>query len=98
VTATKLTLDERLGLCKYEIDASRSHIDVDSERCGQCSRRPCLSVCPAEVYQWVGGRVAVRYENCLECGTCQFACDAFGNRGLSWHNPAGGFGVQFRQG
>ena len=70
-----LTLDARLGLDKYEIDEEQSHIQVDQERCKTCALKPCLTVCPAYVYQWVDDHVAVRYENCLECGTCQIACD-----------------------
>ena len=93
-----MTLDERLGLLRYEIDASHSHITVAAEKCVSCRLRPCLTACPAEVYRWVDERVAVRYENCLECGTCQLVCDGFGNGGLTWHNPEGGMGVRFRLG
>jgi ferredoxin like protein len=42
--------------------------------------------------------VAVRYENCLECGTCQISCDHGGNKGITWHNPQGGFGIIFQYG
>jgi ferredoxin like protein len=93
-----LTLDARLGLDKYEIDAEQSHIRVDLDRCQACQARPCLTVCPAGVYRWVDERVTVRYENCLECGTCQIACDHGGNKGITWRNPQGGFGVVFRYG
>ena len=93
-----LTLDARLGLDKYEIDEEQSHIQVDQERCKSCTPRPCLTVCPACVYQWVDDHVAVRYENCLECGTCQIACDNDGNKGITWQNPQGGFGILFRYG
>jgi ferredoxin like protein len=50
------------------------------------------------VYQWVDDHVAVRYENCLECGTCQISCDHGGNKGITWRNPQGGFGILFRYG
>ncbi|HEY3313584.1 MAG TPA: 4Fe-4S dicluster domain-containing protein [Anaerolineales bacterium] len=93
-----LTLDARLGLDKYEIDAEQSHIQVDHERCKTCALKPCLTVCPAWVYQWLDEHVAVRYENCLECGTCQIACDTGGNKAITWHNPQGGFGIMFRYG
>jgi ferredoxin like protein len=93
-----LTLDARLGLDKYEIDEEQSHIQVDFERCKTCALRPCLTVCPAYVYQWVDDHIAVRYENCLECGTCQIACDTSGNQGITWRNPQGGFGIMFRYG
>lgn len=93
-----LTLDARLGLDKYKIDEEQSHIQVDQESCKACAARPCLMVCPAGVYQWVDEKVAVRYENCLECGTCQIACDNGGNKGIMWRNPQGGFGILFRYG
>jgi ferredoxin like protein len=93
-----LTLDARLGLDKYEIDEEFAHITVDATRCQVCAKKPCLTVCPAQVYTWVEERVAVRYENCLECGTCQIACDMGGSGGITWRNPQGGFGILFRYG
>ena len=93
-----LTLDGRLGLDKYEIDEEQSHITVDHPRCVACAEKPCLVCCPAEVYKWVDEHVAVRYENCLECGTCQVACDRGGNGAITWRNPAGGFGIVYRYG
>lgn len=98
MSQTPLTLDARLGLNKYEIDEKDSHIQVDHELCKTCALKPCLTVCPAAVYQWVEDHVAVRYENCLECGTCQIACDHGGNKGITWRNPQGGFGILFRYG
>jgi ferredoxin like protein len=98
-----MTLDARLGLDKYEIDEENSHITVDAPRCLDCALKPCLTVCPAEVYRWVDeagtpGHVAVRYENCLECGTCQIACDFGGNGAITWRPPVNGFGIIFRYG
>ncbi len=93
-----LSLDARLGLDKYEIDEEQSHIQIDAARCTTCERKPCLTVCPAYVYRWVDDHVAIRYENCLECGTCQIACDSGGQGGIAWRNPQGGFGILFRYG
>jgi len=93
-----LSLDARLGIDKYEIDEQNSHIKVDHPRCQDCTAQPCLTVCPAEVYLWVDEKVAVRYENCLECGTCQIACDSGGNSAIDWQPPHGGFGIIFRYG
>ncbi len=98
MSTSPLTLDARLGLDKYEIDEQQSHIEVDAECCLTCKIKPCLMVCPAQVYQWIDERVAVRYENCLECGSCQVACSMGGNGGITWHNPAGGYGINFRYG
>jgi ferredoxin like protein len=93
-----LSLDARLGLDRYETDATASHIEIDSTRCVSCTPKPCLTCCPAWVYRLVDDRVAVRYENCLECGTCQIACNVEGRGGLAWRIPAGGFGIRYRYG
>jgi ferredoxin like protein len=98
MTTRELSLDDRLGLDKYEIDEANSHIQVDQSRCWLCRRQPCLTVCPAAVYVLVEGEVVARYENCLECGTCQVACDTGGEGGITWNPPQGGFGIQFRYG
>jgi len=93
-----LSLDARLGLDKYEIDEKNSHILIDQSRCQQCLLQPCLTVCPAAVYVTVDGDIVARYENCLECGTCQVACDTGGEGGITWNPPQGGFGILFRYG
>ena len=41
------------------------------------------------------GNISVECAACLECGTC-LAVAAPG--ALKWHDPRGGFGVQFREG
>lgn len=93
-----MSLVYRLSLNRYEIDKEISHITIDMERCRGCADKPCLTVCPAGVYTWTQERVKAQYEDCLECGTCQIACDHLGNRGLTWKNPAGGYGIEFRYG
>jgi ferredoxin like protein len=97
MTPNTQSLDYRLGLDKYQLD-TQSHIAVDQSRCQTCTTRPCLTVCPARVYTWVDDRVAVAWENCLECGTCQVSCDTGGKGGLTWSYPRGGFGIVFRYG
>ena len=97
MTRPCLTLDARLAIDKYDID-KESHIRAEALRCKACTLRPCLTVCPAEVYRWVDNRLVVRYENCLECGTCQIACERDGNGGLDWSNPQYGSGIQYRYG
>lgn len=85
-----------LGLDRFELDEGHSHIAVDNEICeARCTRRACLTICPAEVYREQDGRVIADFAACLECGTCVVACppDA-----ISWHYPRGGLGVQYRYG
>ena len=98
MTLPKLSLDARLGLDKYEIDEENSHITVNQTLCQSCELKPCLTVCPAEVYKWVDGQIVVRYENCLECGTCEISCETGGNGSIVWQPPVGGFGIIFRYG
>lgn len=98
MSTRELSLDDRLGLNKYEIDEAQSHILVDQSLCLRCQLRPCLTVCPAAVYVAVDGEIVARYENCLECGTCQIACDTGGEGGITWNPPQGGFGIVFRYG
>ncbi len=98
MSTRELSLDDRLGLDKYEIDEEHSHIQVDQSACQGCRLRPCLTVCPAAVYVAVDGEIVARYENCLECGTCQIACDTGGEGGITWNPPQGGFGIVFRYG
>lgn len=97
MSVKELSLDARLGLDKYQIDEN-SHIEIDQACCVRCQLQPCLTVCPAAVYKLVEGTVIARYENCLECGTCQISCDSAGEGGITWRNPQGGFGVIFRYG
>jgi len=98
MTMQTMSLDARLGLDKYEIDEENSHITVDQTLCLTCNAKPCLTVCPAEVYTLVDNEIVVRYENCLECGTCEISCDTGGNGSIDWRPPQGGFGIVFRFG
>ena len=80
MNVTPNNLDGLLGLDKYEIDEQNSHIQIDQSRCELCENKPCLTVCPAQVYILDNDSINARYENCLECGTCQIACDSLGER------------------
>lgn len=98
MSARTLTLDDLLGLDRYEIDEENSHIQIDQACCQRCQLQPCLTVCPAAVYVVAEGEVTARYENCVECGTCQIACDSGGEGGITWRPPQGGYGIVFRYG
>ena len=90
------TVPSLLALDRYEIDEGHPHIEVDNEVCEtRCTRRSCLTVCPAEVYREDGGKLIADFAACLECGTCVVACDP---GALRWHYPSGGFGIQYRYG
>jgi NAD-dependent dihydropyrimidine dehydrogenase PreA subunit len=48
-------------------------VEVDLDRCFGVSR--CISVCPAEVYSLVNGKIAAEdIIECIQCLACQEAC------------------------
>lgn len=85
----------RLGTLKYDTDKAYEHITVNPEVCGACPHSLCTIACPAQCFTRVGGRLVYRYEDCLECGTCDIICE----RGsVKWTWPRGPFGVRFAYG
>lgn len=93
-----MTLEDKLYRNRYEVDEGNPHIKMNEDVCRGCEMRVCLIVCPAKVYVQSPGdpkKVIANYENCLECGTCRFACD---REGIEWSFPGGGKGVKYRFG
>ncbi|WP_458207791.1 ferredoxin family protein [Haladaptatus sp. NG-SE-30] len=91
------SMEDRLYTVKYE-DPGESHLDVKVE--GICDKRcdtyECTTVCPADVWRkGEDGLPVIAYENCLECGSCRFACP-YNN--VSWEYPENGSGVSLRFG
>jgi len=74
-----------------------SHIKVRPHLCKNCLTHICVHICPAGVYEWNEAKreLDIRYENCLECGTCRVACEM---QSIEWSNPIGGTGVAYRHG
>jgi ferredoxin like protein len=72
---------------------------VDPQVCAEdCEDYHCVGICPAEVWRTEGdgdGVPTIAYENCLECGSCRFACE-FGN--VVWEYPETGAGVKYKYG
>jgi ferredoxin like protein len=97
---TRWSLAERLGSVTYASDKDPHLTLSEPELCRRCTLKPCIRVCPAEVYQWANeeGRLRIRYENCLELGACRIACTQIGNGALRWEFPRGSKGVTFRYG
>lgn len=90
-----MSVPEKLAINKYELD-ERSHIEINQQICkDQCKNRVCLFICPAKVYNEKSGIIITDHAGCLECGTCLVACES---KALSWHYPAGGFGIVYRNG
>ncbi len=89
-------IDDKLFSVKYTCD-TQSHLIADQEKCRKCKERYCTFICPANVYSWEPEEkiLAVRYENCLECGACRIACE---KRCIDWKYPRAGYGMGFKQG
>ena len=91
------SIEEKLGLLTYKND-HQSHIAIPSTAiCLKCKDKPCVSVCPAKVYDWDESKkkIVIGYENCIECGAARMICP-FQN--IKWEPPRGGFGVSYKFG
>ena len=84
-----LSLADRLGLVNYrnqEQQETTPHIQVDTSICNnQCSHHCTIYVCPAQCYKYNNkGEVIFQVEDCIECGTCLYACD---QKAVRWDYP-----------
>ena len=72
----------------------KSHIIINKEACAKCDDKPCLRMCPSQMFTLSGDGTEVinSHEGCFECGTCYVICPH-----LSWQYPKGGKGVIFRE-
>jgi len=93
----EISVDDRLGLNRFEID-EEPFITVETELCRLCELKPCLYVCPAQVYRWEDGQLIYNIEGCLELGACEVVCHTVGRGAIRWNYPRGGKGVQFSYG
>ncbi len=91
-----LTLDRRLSLVTFTKDPE-PFILVETELCFKCEKKPCLYVCPAQVYTWTD-KLNYNTEGCLETGTCLVVCHKLGAKAIDWKYPGGGRGASFKQG
>lgn len=91
-----MSIPEKLGINKYELDEGHPHIQVNNEVCQkECGTKMCLFICPAAVYSEHNGVVTADWAGCVECGTCKAACPS---EALQWEYPRGGFGIIYRYG
>lgn len=93
----KLSVDDRLGVNKFTTD-DEPFIEVDTTLCKTCRLKPCLYVCPAQVYTLEGDDLVYNPEGCVELGACKVVCEEFGNNAIKWDYPRGGYGIRFRYG
>ncbi len=86
-------IEDKLFLNRFLVDEIPHLVIKDQKICANCQEKPCLTFCPARVYEWKDEKIIVGYEGCLECGACRIGC-CFDN--IEWEYPRGGFGVQYR--
>jgi ferredoxin like protein len=85
-------LEDALNADVWDVD-EKSHIEVDAGKCAACKKRPCITLCPANTFVILEGKVLHSYEGCLECGTCRVVCPM---AAITWKYPLSGRGVQYR--
>jgi ferredoxin like protein len=86
---------DRLATLKTQISKT-PHIKVDTDICDQGCPHQCTTfVCPARCYEIVDQKMRFQYEDCIECGTCFYACD---QGAVKWNYPESGHGVSFKLG
>ncbi len=90
-----LSVEDRLGLDYYEHD-DEPFIEVDTHLCQDCKEKPCLFVCPAQVYRWENKDLVYNIEGCMELGACVVVCHKIGNGAIRWNYPRGGKGIQYK--
>ena len=90
--ASGTRLDDALNADVWDVDA-KPHIEVDAGKCTSCTTRPCITICPANTFVLLEGKVLHSYEGCLECGTCRIICPM---AAITWRYPLSGRGVQYR--
>ncbi|MCD6380496.1 FAD-dependent oxidoreductase [bacterium] len=68
--------------------------NICEQECAPKFGRPCITFCPAGVYEVVNGEAkAANPSNCLHCKTCQRKCP-FNN--ISWTVPEGAGGPRYK--
>jgi ferredoxin like protein len=91
-----IAFEDRMSTVDFRV-GERAHIEVDTEVCRSCTTKPCVTACPAKLFEPTGdGGILFNYEHCFECGTCYLVCNSAG--AIRWSYPDGGDGVAFRHG
>lgn len=91
-----IDVKRRLGTLRYTTDSKEhAHITVKPEICERCPHSRCTFGCPAKCYERIDGKLVFRYEDCVECGACDIACD---QGSVTWSFPRGAFGVRYAYG
>ncbi|SHI03870.1 ferredoxin like protein [Sporobacter termitidis DSM 10068] len=92
----KMSLDNKLGLDRFNIDQHNPHITINDGYDNKEKINLLVMACPAGLYQYENGKLSFNHEGCLECGTCRVLSK--GRVVKSWSYPVGGKGIEFTQG
>ncbi len=90
----KVNLDLKLATLAFKPDPE-AHIVIKKELCLACQKRPCIIVCPAQLFIWEDKQITFNCDGCLECGSCRVVCP---HGAVVWRYPRGGYGVGYRWG
>jgi ferredoxin like protein len=90
-----LTIEDKLGKNKYNVDEHKPHIVLNKEVCKNCITKPCVKACPVGLYKLNNEEISFDYAGCLECGTCRVICP---DNAIEWNYPRGTFGINYRFG
>lgn len=95
-----VNVDELIGVNKYNVDETGSHIGLasdDVDLLDDAEFLKLVKVCPAALYNIrPDGHKSFDPVGCLECGTCRICCaQTIVER---WDNPKPIMGVQYRFG
>ena len=89
MTMERLSIADRLGKVAFRNQGrtdARAHIEVNTDICNStCPHRCTTYVCPANCYTIdENDQVRFQFEDCIECGTCMYACD---QGAVAWRYP-----------
>ncbi len=91
-----IEIKRRLATLRYATDSKdHAHITIKPEICAPCPHSFCTVACPAQCYERIEGKLVFRYEDCVECGACDVACD---QGSVTWTMPRGPYGMRYRFG
>ena len=93
----KMTIQDKLGVNKFNTDELNSHIHVNKEYFDKKEVERLVRACPAGLYTLSDeGKLEFDHLGCLECGTCRVLS---GKKVVEeWNYPVGEKGISYRKG
>jgi len=91
----KLNLSDKMYTVNFK-RGPEAHLKIIAQDvCHRCVDKPCLNVCPFNVFILEGEETVINWDSCGEMGACKVVCP-YDN--IFWTYPAGGFGVSYKFG